>query len=38
MHIEFLSENHKGRDSLEDLDVGGEMIIQWIIKKKAGSM
>jgi hypothetical protein len=33
MHIDFLSDNQKGRDSFEDLDIGGRIILQWIIKK-----
>jgi hypothetical protein len=38
MHVELLSENQKGRDILEDLDIGGRIMLQWIIKKRPGSM
>jgi hypothetical protein len=31
IHIRFSSENLKGRDHSEDLDVNGNIILEWIL-------
>jgi hypothetical protein len=36
MHTQFLSENLKGRDHLENIDVDGRVILKWILKKYGG--
>jgi hypothetical protein len=33
MHTKFSSESLKGRDHSEDLDVDGEIILEWILGK-----
>jgi hypothetical protein len=33
MHTILWLENLKGRDHLEDLDVGGKIILEWILGK-----
>jgi hypothetical protein len=33
MHIRFRTENLKGRDNLENLDVDGKIILEWILGK-----
>jgi hypothetical protein len=33
MHKQFLSENLKGRETLEDLVVDGRIILKWILGK-----
>jgi hypothetical protein len=38
MHTEFWSENLKGRDQSEDLDVDGRITLQWILGKMGGKL
>jgi len=33
MHTIFWFENLKGRDHLEDLDVDGKIILEWVLGK-----
>jgi hypothetical protein len=33
MHIRYWWENQKERDHWEDVDVGGKMIVKWILEK-----
>jgi hypothetical protein len=33
MHTKFWSENQKGRDPSEDLEVGGRIILEWMFGK-----
>jgi hypothetical protein len=33
MHIGFRLESQKQRDQQEDIDVGGRIILKWILKK-----
>jgi hypothetical protein len=33
MHIGFWRESQKERDHLEDLDIGGRIIIRWVLEK-----
>jgi hypothetical protein len=33
-----LSENLKGREHAEDLDVDGRIILQWILEKQSGRL
>jgi len=33
MYIKFRSENLKGRDHCQDLDVDGQIILDWILEK-----
>ena len=33
MYTEVVLENQKGRDSLDDLDVDGSIILEWILTK-----
>jgi hypothetical protein len=35
MHTQFWSENLKGRDHFEDLDVDGRIVLEWILGKWA---
>jgi hypothetical protein len=32
MHTKFESENLKRRDDLEDIDVGGWIILKWVLR------
>jgi hypothetical protein len=34
----FWSENLKGRDHSEDLDVDGTIILEWILRKQGGKV
>jgi hypothetical protein len=34
MHSKFKSENLKGRNHLEDLDIDGKITFQWILEKQ----
>jgi hypothetical protein len=36
MHNKFLSGNLKGRDQLGDLDIGGRIILKWILRRYGG--
>jgi len=36
MHTKFFSENLKEQDHLEDLDINGRIIIEWILWKYSG--
>jgi len=38
MHTKFLSENLNGGDHLEDLDVDGKTILEWILGKYDGKV
>jgi hypothetical protein len=38
LHTKFWSENLKGRDFLEDLDVNGRIFCKWILNKYDGRM
>jgi hypothetical protein len=33
MHTKFWSEKLKGRDQLEDIGIGGKIILEWILRK-----
>jgi hypothetical protein len=33
MHTKFLSRSLKGGDHFEDLDIGGRIILNWILEK-----
>jgi hypothetical protein len=33
MHRKVWSENQRGRDHSEDLDVGGNIILEWMLEK-----
>jgi hypothetical protein len=36
MHIGFRWESQKGSDHKEDLDVGGRIILKWILERQNG--
>jgi hypothetical protein len=36
--MRFSSENPKGRDHSEDLDVDGKIILEWILGKQSGKL
>jgi hypothetical protein len=36
MHIRFWWERRKERDHKEDLDVGGRIILEWILEREDG--
>jgi hypothetical protein len=38
MRTKFWSENVKGRDHSEDLDVDGKIIFEWILEKNSGKV
>jgi hypothetical protein len=38
MHAEVSSENLKGRDHLEDLNVDGKIVLEWILWKLGGKV
>jgi hypothetical protein len=38
MRTEFWSEKLKLRDQLEDLEVNGKIILEWILRKHAGKV
>jgi len=38
MYTKFLSENLKGRGHMEDLGVGGRIILEWILGKEGGKV
>jgi hypothetical protein len=38
MHTKFWSENLKGKDHSEDLDVDGKIILEWILGKYGGQV
>jgi hypothetical protein len=38
MHTKFYSDNMKGRDHLEDLDIGRTIILEWILGKEGGKI
>jgi hypothetical protein len=38
MHTKFLSEILQGRDDLEELDMDGKTILEWILEKEGGNV
>jgi hypothetical protein len=38
MHTKFWSENLKGRDHSEGVDVDGKIILEWIVGKQGGKV
>jgi hypothetical protein len=36
MHIRFWKDSQKERDQYEDLQIGGKIILKWILEKEDG--